>query len=193
MVASPLPNDWCEMIREDLESISLCLSEDSIASMSEQIYKYLIKSKMRTSSFNDLSRTQATHSKVRNITYHNLLQPQDYLCDKRFSDKMRGLLFNLRCKTVRGIKDNFHGMYSSVECDFCGYECDDLQHTLRCGALVSEVPIDPEIKYDHIFGTIEQQVKVTAQYMKLLEVREKLLEEKEAYRGSDTGPKSHIL
>ena len=49
--------------------------------------------------------------KVKCIVHEDLSEPQKYLCHGSFSNKLSSLLFNLRCKVVRGIKENFHRQY----------------------------------------------------------------------------------
>ena len=207
MKISPRSDDWSELVRRDFEKIGLIIDEREIEVMSEAQYKCMVKRKIRISVFEDLKRTQLSYKKVKNIKYTTFNQPQDYLTHPSFCDEMRSLLYNLRCRSVRGIKDNFHKMFSNTECDICDYSmCDTQEHTLECSVLKSHVPRPSEIKYEHIFGSLEQQREIVILFQKLLEKREQLLEKREqllekreqlleqnnAYRGSylmhSTGP-----
>ena len=87
------------------------------------------------------------------------------------------LLFNLRTQCVRGIKDNFHGQnYQHLKCDLCENEMDTQKHILECHVLRKHVHWNhEEIKYEHIFGTLKQQISVTILLSSLLEVRDGLL------------------
>ena len=60
---------------------------------------------------------------------------------------------------------------------------------MQCSVLKKYVNWNKEIRYDFIYGNLEQQVKVTKVISSLLEVRERLLEEGNHpdERGTPTG------
>ena len=71
------------------------------------------KRKVRTKSFKELKIVQGEHTKVNQIHYDFLGEPQDYLNSKLSRNKLSKLLFNLCCKTIKNIKDNFHKQVSN--------------------------------------------------------------------------------
>ena len=186
----PRSDDWSELVRRDFERIKVTLSEEEIENMSEGQYKSFIKRNMRMTAFEDLKTKQRSLSKVKDIQYDDFFKPQEYLIHSSFSDEMRSLLYNLRCKSVRGFKDNFHGMFHNNTCDLCGYTCDSQQHTIDCPVLSVTKNSNTNITYAHIYGSIDQQLEVVKLFKTLLEKREKLLENIPAYRGSFLNPKS---
>ena len=197
MQISPCKDDWSELVQKGYEKIGVTIDEKEIEMMSEMQYKHCVKKKLRQSVFEDLKKTQISYKKVKNIKYTQFTKHQAYLTHPSFNDEMRRLLYNLRCKTVRGIKENFHKMYKDTKCDICYYpsqivSCDTQEHTLDCSVLKSLVSRHPEIKYQHIYGSLEQQRNIVILFQKLLEKREQLLENNIAYRGSvvthSTGP-----
>ena len=113
---------------------------------------------------------------MNNINYQHFGQPQQYLKDTRFTNKMRVMLFNLRCNTVRGIKNNFHGMYTNNKCDLCGYLCYSQIHCMECEVLKKEVTRNSNTKYEHIYGSVVEQIEVTNLFIKLIEARYRLME-----------------
>ena len=122
---------------------------------------------------------QAGHQKGNTLYHEDLKRPQTYLMTNKLNNNQVSLLFNLRTQCVRGIKDNFHGQnYQDLKCDLCENEIDTQKHILECHVLKKHVHWNhEEIKYEHIFGTLKQQISVTILISSLLEVRDGLLEE----------------
>ena len=80
-------------------------------------------------------------------------------------------------------------LFKTNNCDLCGYYQDCQEHTLYCYPITQIVPKDEDIHYKQIFGSVEEQMKVTKMFMKMNKVRKQLLEERDAYQGgSNTGP-----
>jgi len=120
---------------------------------------------------------QVQHVKVKDILYSNPEKPQLYLTCAEMSNEEVALLFNLRCRSVKGIKDNFHNMYGNhVNCDLCLTEIDNQEHILKCHILKRHVETNASVRYKHIFGDIIQQKEVISCYSTLLAAREELLE-----------------
>ena len=122
---------------------------------------------------------QAGHEKGNTLYYKDLKHPQPYLITNKLSNNQVSLLFNLRTQCVRGIKDNFHGQYNqNLKCDLCKKETDSQDHILKCHVLKQHIRWDHEkVKYEHIHGTLQQQINVTIILCALLELRDRLLEE----------------
>ena len=145
---------------------------------------------MRDSAFIQLKETQASHEKGRSTFHENLLYPQKYLVTHKITNKQKSLLFNLRCQSVRGIRQNFSKMYfGDVQCRLCYLAIDSQDHTMQCSVLKQHVDWNKDIKYEDIYGSLEQQVEVVKVISSLLEVRERLLEVENhpEERGTPTG------
>ena len=179
MIEDPLPGDWCQQIQNDFEKINLYMNNKLIETMNEEEYKVLIKNKVKEEAFKEFKNMQAGHQKGNTLYHEDLKRPQTYLMTNKLNNNQVSLLFNLRTQCVRGIKDNFHGQnYQDLKCDLCENEIDTQKHILECHVLKKHVHWNhEEIKYEHIFGTLKQQISVTILISSLLEVRDGLLEE----------------
>ena len=70
-------------------------------------------------------------------------------------------------------------------CDLCKKEVDKQEHILECHILKEHIKWNHEnIKYDHIYGSLEQQIDVTILIYNLLDVREKLLDKETSPTGA---------
>ena len=87
---------------------------------------------------------QKGHEKVRHIKYDSLEEPQEYLCHKLSNNRQNKLLFNLRCQTVKNIKNNFHKQYkNNLGCPFnCFGEIDSQENLLKCNRLRQELNME---------------------------------------------------
>ena len=136
------------------------------------------------------------HKKVRDIKHMGLFGPQEYLTSELFSNKTRKLLYNLRCKSVTGIRGSFHTQYK--ENTLCPLLCpqeDTQEHLLCCPALMahlnnSEQELLTQVKYSDLFGTLRQQKDVTGIFLILLGIRTRLLDKDEepACEGNNSRP-----
>ena len=64
---------------------------------------------------------------------------------------------------------------NNIQCDHCKLETDRQEHALQCSVLKNHIKIHSDIRYDHLFGTLEQQKRITHVFSSLLEIRERLL------------------
>ena len=151
--------------------------------MSSRQYKKYIKEKVRTKAFTYLKSLQETHSKIRNIVYSKL-EMQPYLSSPLFSKANIGMLFSLRSRTVRSIRNDFCEQYKpNLSCPLCSRHVDSLPELLNCVKLKQEVLGLPnkiqdsinQTKYEDIFSTVFKQKQATETYTVLLQLREKLL------------------
>ena len=68
-------------------------------------------------------------------------------------------------------------------------DIDSQSHLLQCFELKKHIQINHDIIYEHIYGTIQEQVTVTLHIEAILEVRERLLEGGAGLPGHpNTGP-----
>ena len=142
-------------------------------------YKALIKKEVRESAFMEFKLQQSGHEKGNKTPHENLEKPQKYLLTNKLTNKQISLLFNLRCQSERTFKNNFHRHYTGdLNCLMCNTELDSQEHLLMCKELKKHIDINHNIKYDHIYGSLQEQIEVTILYSSLLEVREQMLEER---------------
>ena len=88
---------------------------------------------------------------------------------------------SLRSRTVRGIRNDFRGMYPDNLCPLDFGDVDTLQNVLTCSVLkqyhTSKGVTDRNVEYTHIYSEdIFKQQKVTELYNQLLDVRNKVIQ-----------------
>ena len=110
---NPCKGDWVTLIEADMKHLEIELTDETIASLGADVYKKIVMTKIREKALIELQIIQKRHLKVKHIVYKKLSEPQTYLCHGSFTNKLSSLLFNLRCKVVRGIKENFHRQFKS--------------------------------------------------------------------------------
>ena len=145
-----------------------------------------------------MSQVKSGHQKVQNIRHVGLKYPQEYLKSDMFSNKIRGLLYNLRCKSVPGIRGSFHRLYNEdISCPLqCSVHNEDTQeHLLCCPKLVAQLSISQlrqleQVKYSDLYGTVAEQKEITEIFLILLRIRTRLQENdpEPAYEGNNSRP-----
>ena len=140
---------------------------------------------------------QIKHTKTKDIIY-NEFKIQPYISDSCLSNKSKSVLFAIRSSMTRGIRKNFSSMYFGEktcpikDCDNPAE--DDQQHLLTCSPLQQHI-IQPEknklifVKYDNIFGTLEEQRGAAEIFTRLLEIREEILQDNSLPVDSNAGPR----
>ena len=115
---------------------------------------------------------KSSHEKGKYLHYEHLSGAQNYLMINKLNNKKVSILFNLRCQSVSGVKDNFHQQFrNNLMCDICGKYVDNQEHLLQCHELRKHIKWYHEnIKFDHIYGSLHKQIEVTKLIFRLLEV-----------------------
>ena len=103
-----------------------------------------------------------------------------YMNSPLFNSENVALLLALRTRTVRGIRNDFRGMYPDIKCPLSCGEDDTLQHILECTVLKSSHTSSDltctDIRYEDVFSSdIAKQKQVTELYKQLLDTRTNLL------------------
>ena len=94
----------------DCEAIELGMSDDEIRRMTKFKFKKVLKSKVLKAAFKYLKDLQQTRSKMDNLKYDKF-EASTYLTSPQFSIDNASLLLALRRRTVRGISNDFGGLY----------------------------------------------------------------------------------
>ena len=187
-----MPGDWCNQVADDFETIGLHISDEHIGGMNEGEYKKLIRSKVREAALTDLCNLQEGHSKVNQNFYNGLQKPTEYLLNRKISYRQASIMFALRSRTLRGIKNNFKKINSeNTLCWVCERSEDTQEHVLCCNVLLNILPQKKPIEYNQINGTEEQQIEFIKTYKRYLELRDELQEdpnEGPSLPGLYTGP-----
>ena len=77
------------------------------------------------------------------------------------------------------VKSNFKNQYNfNLSCVLCRSAVCDQQHLLSCKVIQGLVPEAKvtKVKYQHIFGSIDQMVPAAKLFMKITQQREELLQ-----------------
>ena len=175
----PVDGDYYQLVQADAEDIDLHMTEAQIVSMKEEEYKAKVKSKVRIASFNYLMQLKTNHTKMDGLNYHKL-EMTNYLRSPLFNSDSLCTLFSLRTRTVRGIKNDFRGMYADVLCPLGCDKTDTIPHILECISLQqnmnSQDIVNSTVKYEDIFSPeVIKQKQVTELYIQLLEIRDRLM------------------
>ena len=187
------PGDFCELIEEDKEMLGLNVSDIEIGSMNKAKFKKMVKSHVNQAAFCYLKSLKEGHSKMEKLNYSKF-EKASYLNSPMFNTESIQLLLALRTRTVRGIKNDFRGMYTDIQCPLkCG-EDDTLQHILQCSILKSQHTSSDmshtDIEYKDVFSSdIIKQKQVTELYQQLLNIRTNLLNSQPV---ALTGPVHHL-
>ena len=176
---NPSPGDFTELVRKDCESIKLLLSDQEISKLPRERFRNIVRMKISNASFAYLQKMQQGHSKMQNLKYEKF-EMASYLNSPLFYDNSRSLLLSLRTRTVRGIRNDFRGLYSDISCPLgCG-DIDTIENVLTCSVLKqyhrSIEVTESNIEFHDIFSQdIFKQLKVTELYHQLLETRNKII------------------
>ena len=181
----PIPGDFVYLVKKDANEINIDIQDEKrIEEMNSGCYKAIVKNKIREASLNYLEDIKSKHSKLENLKYDKL-EISQYMRSPLFDFKSVQMLLALRTRTVRGVKNDFKGMYTDVMCPLgCTHE-DTIPNILICPAIQSNIETNDMangiVTYEDIFSAdIIKQKQVTAFYMKCLEIRENILNSKPA-------------
>ena len=165
---NPLKGDWIEKLKEDYLLIGEELSEECAKVFTKTEYKKYIKRKVRQKVFEILKETQSRHTKVSEICY-DTFETQEYMNSHQLTNHEVTLLFSLRSRTVRSVKNNF-GI--KINCALGCPDIENQEHWLLCTK--TKANQDTHIVYSDIYGGIQQQTDMVKLYSRLEEEREEL-------------------
>ena len=143
--------------------------------MKKEQFLKVVKEKVKQAAFKYLLEIKATHSKVKNIV-HNKLEIQSYLKSCEFTTAEKELLLGLRSRMTSSMA-NFRTMYGNIICNLCDKEEQTDAHLLDCSAIIKNCPElanNCDAEYQDIFGTTEEQLKITRLYTEVFKIKVKL-------------------
>ena len=118
--------------------------------------------------FIDLNLIKETHSKEQNIQYKTF-ETQEYMKNNNLTNNEVSLLFAMRTRTMRSVKNNF-GM--NINCSLGCPTPENQEHWLLCQETTSNK--NTSIKYSDIFGSITEQINIVKRFSQLEEERMEL-------------------
>ena len=111
------------------------------------------------------------HTKSEHLSTSDKIQ--DYLTTSQLTTEEKQLLFQLRTRSF-DCKANFRNLHNNqLACSICGQE-DNQSHLLSCTTITQGFDLTG-VQYSDIFGTVEQQVRITKLLMQVSNKRKVLL------------------
>ena len=126
---SPVKNDWCLQIEDDLRYCKINLSESEIRAMKKIKFKSIVTSSIVEVAKQYLISLKNKHKKSEGLSASDKIQ--DYLITSQLTTEEKQLLFQLRTRSY-DCKANFRNLYNNqLACSICGQE-DNQSHLLSC-------------------------------------------------------------
>ena len=174
---NPVKNDWILQVIKDKEELQIDISDKELLKMSKNVYKKYIRKKIKNATLRYLNMLKGKHNKMKNVNSKNL-KCSEYLTNSKFTKLEAQMLFKFRTRMFN-VKENFENLYQDMRCDLCHIENCSQSHLFQCPIIKSFVPeIDEKkIKYEYIFGNINEMKKVAQILEKISQIRDELLED----------------
>ena len=122
----PEYKNWWSEVKDLMKLYNIALKEEEIASMSEGVYKKLIKEKVKCFALDELNKDVASKSKTRNLNYP-AFETQKYLLT--LPQKCAQTISRARSKTLE-IKDHTPFLFKTKTCRVCESHDETLDHIL---------------------------------------------------------------
>ena len=139
----------------------------------------MIRKKIQTLAFSFLMSKKETHSKMSENQYDKL-ETQSYLkSDSGLTDKQKQLL-TIFCTRMYKVRNKYKNLNENKLCQLCKSENEDQIHLFNCDKLLrncEELANNVEIEYEDLFGSKEKMLEAVKLLEKIVETREKLIEE----------------
>ena len=168
----PSKGDWSSIIKSDMETIGLKMSENEIAEIGQTKFKTIVKKLVRNAAFKHLQEKKEKHTKIRNIEYKEL-KLQNYYESRLFTAEEASILFNLRGQCLNGVKmcakNNFQ---NDLLCKLgCQVE-DTLSHVFECPKLKSDI----SSQFLSVFLSVDKQKEAVTAFQQRMATRTSILE-----------------
>jgi hypothetical protein len=162
--------DWVQIMQEERKKYGLVESDETIAKMSQEKYRNLVKKKVFSHAVEYLHAVASPHSKSDNLKNESF-QRQAYFSDRRLSKDDIQLLFKLRTKML-DCKANFRNQYRNIlTCRICKAtdSIEDEDHILNCSVLNEE---EYEVQFANVYGSTDEQYRAVQVFKKVLRRRQ---------------------
>ena len=170
---SPVRNDWCLQLSDDLGQCDIQLSESDIMNMKKTKFKKLVSKSVREVARQYLITLKEKHSKSTGLSDH--YQMQAYLTSNNMTTEQKQLLFQFRTRTYP-CRTNYRKLYENdLSCQIC-LEEDSPEHLLACSRITAGIDITGVLISD-IFGSTDQQIKIAKILKKITFNRKIILEQ----------------
>ena len=179
----PTNFDWFLTITKNREEYKILLSDDDISKMSKSQFKKYLENKVFQYSFDELfdCKKSKVYNILKTIKYgrNKKIFMQDYLKTNILSVAEKQFAFDLRCRNFL-VKSNYKSQHEDdMRCRICLEEdsFEDEEHIFfLCPVLLKDHPIDSEIKFEHIYGDLDELTKAVKYFIRIAEKRNFLLD-----------------
>ena len=176
--------DWCQMIKSELIKYDIQMSHEEICKMSKYRFRKLVDKKVNSYVFQYLKEKAASHSKslkiLKEIKNKSVMRRPAYLKENTFFKTDCQLLFKLRSQMLE-VKTNFSHQYENdTSCRTCRVPgmVENEEHLLLCEGLKDEIK-NKDVKFDFVYGTMEQQKQALSEFKAVLRKRDFMLKYQE--------------
>ena len=165
----PVRNDWVHQVREDLADFNLEVDLDQLTKMSKNVFKKMVKKKLKEYSLEYLTTIKEKHSKMDQLVYPKL-KIQNYLKDRKISVQAAKSLFRWRTRSAL-FKINFGISYLNTACPYYHTDTDSQEHSLQC--TIGKHKFEVRVTYSDI---LDQDIPsdISETVMKITKLREEI-------------------
>ena len=165
-------NDWFQLVEENRRDLEINKSDEEIETMSKERFKLIVNKSVEKKAIEYLNNLALKHEKAKPLIKEKLTT-EKYFLDPNFTKSEIELLFALRTRMVRDIKNNFPHMYNNnMACEICKVQICSQEHLLKCVELQKHLKIPEDVEYLDIFRNTEKQLKIVKIIKQVLRVRE---------------------
>ena len=176
---NPVKGDWCISVKENLETLKITSSEDTIRNLPEPSFRKIVNSAIKKQAFQYLVDLKNSHSKVLHIPYSNL-ELQDYLKPSRINPDLAKFTFLCRSRML-AVGANFKEGAKNPSCPLCdNSEYDSQNHLLFCDKInVNVVNKQTMFHYDDLFKPeLDKKIIVARVLRENFQKRKRILEQR---------------
>ena len=164
--------DWFQLVEENKRDLKIEKSDEEIGSMSKERFRFIVNKSVEKKAMEYLNNLALKHQKSKPLIKEKLMM-EKYFLDPNFTKSEIELLFALRTRMVRDIKNNFPQMHNNnMACEICKLQICSQEHLLKCVELRKHVKIPEDVEYLDIFRDTEKQLKIVKIIKQVLRVRE---------------------
>ena len=148
--------------------------------MSKTKFKTIVHKKVTNLALSELNQLKDKHSKSAYLA-SNSFEIAPYLNDSRFSRRETQVLFSLRSQTL-DVRMNFGNQFNETLCRICCLFPETQSHLLQCPVIAPKLKLlclGSHIDVKQVFGSVDEQLKVSKMYCKILELRKEILDERD--------------